>query len=113
MAGQRDPILADKLACTVKILPKKAPIGPWRAPDGTTFPLGKPKGKAKLVKLYVPVWELANVQDSMRKTDIDSMGLYFQAQERKQRRIDTDKRLAILRVKDQMCIYGLTWRDLE
>jgi hypothetical protein len=86
--------------------------GPWRSPDGTIYPLGKPKGKAKLVKLYVPQWELIDVQTAMQKMGYDSLGPYFKECELRMRRINRIQESARKRLREEMLSYGLTPRDL-
>jgi hypothetical protein len=113
MDNPQGPYLADKLAGTGKIGPKKASMGPWTSPDGTIFPLGKPKGKAKQVKINVPLWEVPDVELAMRKAGYTSMGLFIQAGERNWRRVEKDKRAAARRARRIMAVYNLEYRDLE
>jgi len=113
MDNPQGPYLADKLDVSVKKGPKNKKVVPWRSPDGTTFPFGKPKGRAKQVKVLVPAWELSDVERGMKKSEYDSMGPYFRDCERRMRHIGKLQRAAIDRVRRTMAAYGLTWKDLE
>jgi hypothetical protein len=92
---------------------KTATVVPWTSPDGTIYPLGKPKGKAKMVKFYVPQWELADVMAAARKSGYDTMGPYFQESERKYRHIKRIQQAAARRLYQEMIAYGLDWKDIE
>jgi hypothetical protein len=109
----QEPSVADKLAGSPKEGPKNTERGPWRSPDGTTFPLGKPKGKGKRIKFYLPLWEFSDVERGMQKSGFTTMAPYFRDCERRMRHIGKIQRAAAIRIKDEMAAYALTPRDIE